>query len=838
MEWSRRQARIIAAALIGVVAVFAFARLASFGIWDPWELSTADLARQVATGEAGGLDQPPLAVWLIARGFSLFGIHEWSGRLPMAFAGMIAVLLAYVLAARFAGRRAAVWTAVITGTTPLLLLNARQMLGAAPAMAASAGVFLCAMSFVFLPARIGASAERRRLLRGAWLLGLAASIALATLASGVLLGVAPPLLAVAVAVLARRELQAPFADRDRAIAAGLMLLFGLGVAIGAAHAVWADYAGYGVWTGGVARGGDPPTWEMVIERVFHSFAPWSALLPLALARMVGAPSGRDEPPEARPMAPQQPSPVVSFAEENALRLAVVGWVAFGFLAQTLYTARFGPATFLPVAGAAAAVALLVRDVERSDRAWWGISVVSFLFVGLIVRDYGEYPGSPIGGLAADGIEVPEVFRPKMWAVVLGLFGLSLALGLAADPSSPFEGLRRDLRAIRESALRGGAAKATVGITVFRLGVPTDLIGEQWRRGYGFRVWLILIALLVSSMLGFGLACAVAPEALTAGLGMTTLSIRVGRVLLLVPPAIVVLVVLARFALFLFAKLGSYRLVPAMIAGLAVAGYTSLVFQPELSSHFSPREVYDNYNARARPGEPLGEFRVGGRAAAYYATGEVQELETQAQLLEFLRTDTRVWAAFRADDLAAIDREYRRQAGRHLFVVDASSARMLLASNQPVEGLENQNYLAGAILDEAPSPQHPLDTSFDDRIILIGYDLELPHGTYVGPGEAFTITWYFRVDAPVSGSYKPFVHIDGPGMRINGDHDPVDGHYPVRLWEPGDIIVDRQELRVPANYRQGSLTIYMGFYAGEQRLEVRRGPADDVNRATVGTLTVR
>jgi hypothetical protein len=31
---------------------------------------------------------------------------------------------------------------------------------------------------------------------------------------------------------------------------------------------------------------------------------------------------------------------------------------------------------------------------------------------------------------------------------------------------------------------------------------------------------------------------------------------------------------------------------------------------------------------------------------------------------------------------------------------------------------------------------------------------------------------------------------------------------------------------------------MGFYTGEQRLEIVRGPKDDVNRARVGILPVR
>lgn len=835
MDWTRSQGRIAALVLVAASGLV-LTGLASFGIWDPWELASADLARQVASDGATATDRPPLTTALIARGFGL-GVHEWSGRLPMALAGLLAVALAYALVARFAGRRAGVWAALITATSPLFLLNARQMLGASPAMAASGAVFLCAAAAVFRPARVRTATSRQWLFTALWLLGMVVSTALATLASGVLLGVAPPLLAVGAAALARGELSPPWKASPRSVAASAVLVAALIASAGAAHAVWADYAGFGLWTGGVPRGGDPPSWEMALERVFHSFAPWSALLPIALARMLlGAPREPSPPPVPRPGGPKVDTRI-AHPYEGSLRLAVVAWVAFGFLAQTVYTARYGPATFLPVIGAAAAVALLVRDVERTKRSWWGTGLVAFLFLGLVVRDYRAYPGSPIAGLPAEGIEVPEVFNPAArWAVVLGLFGVLALLGLAADPKrDAYPMLREDFR---DLARRARTQAPTLAYAWLRLGVPIELLRTQWRRGVGFAAWIVFFATLLLAIVVAGVICWALPELLTQQLGLTSLAVRIGRLLPLVVPGVVLLILGGRLALFLFGKLGSYRFVPALVAGLVVGAYVSLGFQPALSSHFSPREVYDTYAELAAPGEPLGEFRVGGRAAAYYATGEIQELDSQAALLDFLRQDRRVWVTFRADDLASINREYRRRENRHLFVADARSARMILATNRPVDGMPNQNYLADAVLDEPPQPQHPVSINFDNRVELLGIDLDLPHGSYVGPGEAFRITWYFRVLAPVGGSYQPFVHIDGPGQRINGDHEPVEGRYPVRLWEPGDIIVDRQELRVPANYQRGNLTIYMGFYSGETRLEIVSGPKDEVNRGRAGILPIR
>jgi hypothetical protein len=72
------------------------------------------------------------------------------------------------------------------------------------------------------------------------------------------------------------------------------------------------------------------------------------------------------------------------------------------------------------------------------------------------------------------------------------------------------------------------------------------------------------------------------------------------------------------------------------------------------------------------------------------------------------------------------------------------------------------------------------------------------------------------------------------LRLNGDHAPLDDKYPVRMWDPGDVIVDRQELTVPANYRRGPYTLFIGFFSGNTRLKVEDGPKDDADRVRAGT----
>ena len=84
----------------------------------------------------------------------------------------------------------------------------------------------------------------------------------------------------------------------------------------------------------------------------------------------------------------------------------------------------------------------------------------------------------------------------------------------------------------------------------------------------------------------------------------------------------------------------------------------------------------------------------------------------------------------------------------------------------------------------------------------------------------------------------FVHIEGHGLRLNGDHEPVGGEFPTRYWEDGDVVADRQELLVPTNFRPGDYDIYVGWYKGSHRLSVRSGPGDGVDRVRAGVLAVR
>ena len=53
-----------------------------------------------------------------------------------------------------------------------------------------------------------------------------------------------------------------------------------------------------------------------------------------------------------------------------------------------------------------------------------------------------------------------------------------------------------------------------------------------------------------------------------------------------------------------------------------------------------------------------------------------------------------------------------------------------------------------ILTDAPHPQHELDIQFENKVRLIGYDIDVESIT---PGQPFRITWYWQVERRLGGA---------------------------------------------------------------------------------------
>lgn len=751
--------------------------IGSFGIWDPWELAAASTAR--TPGEVGATSSTSftLSSRLMAGSFALFGAHEWAGRLPTVLAACLTAALTFFLLRRTPSRRAAVAAVAVLASTPFFLLNARLMVGDAVAICAQTAVGVGAFA-VMSPS----SSHRGALGAYVW---LALGVALSIWASGALLGPLPPLLALAVANLFTND-----DGRGSRLARWVLPLAAAALSVGVARAVAADDPLFSFWLGGGAIGGNPPDFDEALALVFHGFAPWSVALPVAAVWALAPRNGRSD-------------------TTQHLAWALCLWAAFGFVSWTIFASRYGTPPYLAVAPLAGLVGIWLSEVTEASEspfARWPAAVVVALFGGLLIRDYALYPESPLRALAVDGLEVPKVYNPAAaWALVLSITAAVVCLTLVSHAQSP----------------RPDAART---LAWFR---------TRWNAGPASRAWLLIAALLLVAYFVFGAMC------WTLDLQLPSLTIRLARTSFALPFALGVLIFGLPWLGYGYGRLGELRLFPALGAGLLAASFLTLSFQPALSRHFSPKPVYDAYSELSEGrGEPLAAYQLPATAARYYTDAPIEEIRRRAELLDFLLAGGQRWAVVQAEVFPALNRAYRTKTGEHVFVADATSARLLLLAAEPIEGLTNQSFIADAVRSEPPKPEYAVGASFDEKIELVGYDLELPASDSVGGGQRFTVTWYWRVLEAPPPSYEIFVHIDGHGRRLNGDHVPVAGRYPTKLWEAGDWISDAQELTVPANFPAGDYTMHVGLFSGSKRLEVKSGAQDGANRVNAGTLRVR
>jgi 4-amino-4-deoxy-L-arabinose transferase-like glycosyltransferase len=147
---SERRASLLVI-LFGLILYIPFA--GSYGLYDPWETHYSEVARQMTTrGEYISLywpgspsdpehfwSKPVLSFWIMSLSMRLFGLAhpgtgmlalstrvEWAVRMPFILAGVLGIYAVYLCVSRFVTRRAGMFAAVVTATSPLYALVSRQ----------------------------------------------------------------------------------------------------------------------------------------------------------------------------------------------------------------------------------------------------------------------------------------------------------------------------------------------------------------------------------------------------------------------------------------------------------------------------------------------------------------------------------------------------------------------------------------------------------------------------------------------------------------------------------------------------------------------------------------
>ena len=512
----------------GLPALFFFLLppLTKSGLWDPYELNVADMARRIALNlhgaqslALGGADnslphlndlgRPQLPFTSIALGFKFFGLHEWAGRVPLAAWGLAGVLATYAFVARLFDRRAALYAAVALTTMPLYFVQARSMLGDICTMSAFAMAFGGLAVAVFDRDERGPTSIAARL---PWITLAALGLFAGYGSRGGVLGIAVPAVGVGIAWAlswaggGRRA--DPIGDIVGAVglAAGIAVL---GMALPALHAD-TPAKDLNLWVGATIHTQPKyPTFEFYVGSVGHALAPWSAFLPFAMGRLFVPPVGR-----------------VGFLHqrESYGRMALLVGVTVAFAAHGYLAARTDMIAFSGPAIAAAACGVAIRDFERGAHASVAVGVGTGVLLGVFHHDFHELPDKAYQAFAVVGAAFPESFKVtalSLWWVVLGGFALVAFLTWAErdSPRAPFDpkNYLRILRALREAwdgllalayfATVAGASLAGlfvwVGVRTHAKWLPT--MSLQIRDGV-LNAWWVVAFVPLAAILGTFFAC--------------------------------------------------------------------------------------------------------------------------------------------------------------------------------------------------------------------------------------------------------------------------------------------------------------------------------------------
>lgn len=838
---------------VTAVAVVLLLGLQGFGIWQPHEIRVADAARALLSGATDTPVQPPLQVRAVALGFRLGGVSELWGRLPTALLSFLSAC-ALMAAARGAGdRRLAAYTGIAYATLPLVFMNARQMFGGGVAQSAST----LALSGVVL-----AAWGREKRWRVAGVVIGAVGLLLAQGAVGTMVGVIPVLGALGLASTLRFSRE----ERWVKLAGVVSLVASAGLMVKVALVLGRpELDGYSAWVGASSAGQAPTQWqtfEGYIENVLHATFPWTGFVPFGLVRLVSPPS-RVPAGETERVIDADETEEADAWREAGMRLTAFLAIALGFGLQTLHMQLYGMTAFVVVAPIALGLAALLRDCERELAPWRTVAVVAGLFTVLMLRDLLQFPKVSYAalGLPGGGPTFPQGFTMKlgMWFDNLraarasggelpplpaeGWFVIESVIFLALGVLAVFQGSGVVRRFAWAAPWAWIVRTETAGLE--RGDTEEKLFGKRSLGAVILANLRWVFAALAVVLIVVGLSVPGATPALTTP-GRSAFK------LIAALPVLTVAGVFAFMALWNFwswigrpegsvSRVLGTRVTWVPLAATIVALVIVQGFVPALSEHMSPRGVWAVVRMLRHGDEPVA--RYGGDredpATRYYTSSHPEVLTDENQAVQWLTGPRRSFLVLASDVFPSLNRAYRRARHENLQIADASNSNLYLAVSA-LNGRPNRNPLEPFVQSSRPRIRHPAReaTRWQDTFEYIGYDLDSGGRTYVPLGGSFKISFHFHVLAESARNWQLFVHTDGQGPRINGDHEAVGGKYPTRYWLPGDYIRDDLTVNVPATYRAGIYTVYMGFFDGGDRMRLEGGEHDRDNRVIVARVRVQ
>ncbi|MGB0383594.1 MAG: ArnT family glycosyltransferase [Ardenticatenaceae bacterium] len=133
---------------------------------------------------------------------------------------------------------------------------------------------------------------------------------------------------------------------------------------------------------------------------------------------------------------------------------------------------------------------------------------------------------------------------------------------------------------------------------------------------------------------------------------------------------------------------------------------------------------------------------------------------------------------------------------------------------------------------------PINFDFADHVRLLGYEMS----AQIASGDSSLLTLYWQAKTPFPDEkFWVFVRLRSADGRSYSEHNqkPVGGFFPVDQWEPGQLIRDVKEVRIPPGTPPGSYNLELSFYSGalQKGLEIHDEQGSHGDWISLAPITV-
>jgi hypothetical protein len=791
------------------------------GVMTPWEMDRASLAIELATNQSKPWmavqhidsegDVAPMPLWTAALGYKWFGISEAAGRIPTLILFFFALLTMFWSVARLIGLRAAYFSTLVLAVFPLTASQVFQTGGYGVSMSCLTVTFAALALARWLPIRDASGKSLLVEKIAALVVGLA-GLAGGYFSIGGIVGLLLPAATLAVAQLATGDWRIFVPGRFRewlreegVFSAALSILFLAALVVLViiiAPVAKSKEPEFNLLAGGTPRLGAVPTIDTYIEHIAFGTYPWAALLPAGMAALMlpGVLSGKGLGQDR--ISP----PRIFFLTANF----------FGFAAINFFAFRYVNIPYIVLLPAAVACGTLLSDLERAEASWKIVGMIACLLLLLFMRDLHLYPNSLaelwVSPTLKDAYPVKMIPRGSFALFTLVFMTVLFYVFLLGSRKVEFlEWFGSELGIIK--AFRGR-------------------YGRTWKIVF----WCMLAAWVVIVLSAAFIILKVPVRPFNV---FTSIARKVICTLALLPVFIVIGDFGFRLAYNALASVQIFRVDILAAAGFVFGYWFCNGYMPVVARNLAPTAAVDFYKKHSGPGDELLTYRVSAGIGKFYGIKKVRQITSQTAFINEINSPKKIFLLYGREDNPSLDLAYKEKEHDHIYVPEADTWRFLLASNKIVPGVKQHNPIRDIVRMAPPEPEYHVYANLDNKVEYLGYDLQTDHeGDWAGALEHFTFTSYWHCTDKVPGSYKFFIHVDGFGLRLNGDHEPLDELYPTRYWRTGDYLVDVYRMQVPIHFRAGDYTIYIGLFQGDDRLKQVAGPTSGDDRIQGGILKVR